>query len=58
MDRKDAIREAIKMAKKNDVVIVTGKGSEPYMRLEKGKKISWSEREIIRGIINELKIEI
>ncbi|MHB9019857.1 MAG: Mur ligase family protein [Minisyncoccota bacterium] len=58
IDRKDAIREAIKMAKKNDVVIVTGKGSEPYMRLEKGKKISWSEREIIRGIINELKIEI
>lgn len=58
MDRKDAIREAIKMAKKNDVVIVTGKGSEPYMRLEKGKKISWSEREIIRGIVNELKIEI
>jgi len=28
------------------------------MRLEKGKKISWSEREIIRGIINELQIEI
>jgi len=58
MDRKDAIREAIKMAKKNDVVIVTGKGSEPYMRLEKGKKIPWSEREVIREIINELKIEI
>ena len=58
LDRKDAIREAIKMAKKNDVVIVTGKGSEPYMRIEKGKKISWSEREIIRGIVNELKIEI
>lgn len=58
IDRKDAIRQAIKMAKKNDVVIVTGKGSEPYMRLEKGKKISWSERDVIRGIINELKIEI
>ncbi len=58
IDRKDAIREAIKMAKKNDVVIVTGKGSEPYMRLENGKKIPWSERDIIRGIINELKIEI
>lgn len=58
IDRKDAIREAIKMAKKNDVVIVTGKGSEPFMRLEKGKKIPWSERDIIRGIINELQIEI
>ena len=52
------IKEAIKMAKKGDAVIITGKGSEPFMRLEKGKKIPWSEREIIEGILNELKIEI
>jgi len=58
LDRKDAIKCAIKLAKKNDAVIVTGKGSEPYMRLKNGKKIAWSEREIIKGIINDLKIEI
>lgn len=58
LDRRDAIREAIKTAKKNDAVIVTGKGSEPYMRLQKGKKIPWSEREIIKTVINQLKIEI
>ncbi len=58
IDRKDAIREAIVSAKKGDMVIVTGKGSEPYMRLAKGKKIPWSEREIIKEILNEIKIEI
>jgi len=58
IDRKDAIKEAVVSAKKGDVVIVTGKGSEPYMRLPKGKKIPWSEREIIKGILNEIKIEI
>jgi len=58
VDRKDAISEAIKMAKKNDAVIVTGKGSELYMRLAKGKKIPWSEREVIKNVLNQLKIEI
>lgn len=58
IDRKDAIRDAIKKAKENDVIIITGKGSEPYMRLAKGKKIRWNEREIIIDILNKLKIEI
>ncbi|MCL5017038.1 MAG: UDP-N-acetylmuramyl-tripeptide synthetase, partial [Patescibacteria group bacterium] len=58
MDRRDAIRDAIGMAQKNDVVIVTGKGSEPYMRLAKSRKIPWSEKDVIKNILNELKIEI
>jgi len=33
IDRKDAIKEAVLSAKKGDVIIVTGKGSESYMRL-------------------------
>jgi len=45
-------------AKKGDVIIVTGKGSEAYMRLANGKKIPWSEKEIIKQILNEIKIEI
>jgi UDP-N-acetylmuramoyl-L-alanyl-D-glutamate--2,6-diaminopimelate ligase len=58
LDRRDAIKEAIKIADKGDVVIVTGKGSEPYIRISKGKKIPWSEKEVIKNILNELKIEI
>ncbi len=58
LDRKKAIEEAVKMAKKNDMVIITGKGSEPYMRVKKGEKISWNEREIVLDILRKLKIEI
>ena len=58
LDRKDAIRTAIKMAKKDDFIIITGKGSEPYMRVAGGKKIPWNEREIARKILNNEKIEI
>jgi UDP-N-acetylmuramoyl-L-alanyl-D-glutamate--2,6-diaminopimelate ligase len=47
-DRKDAIKSAIKTASKNDVVIITGKGCEPWMCVAGGKKIAWNEREIVK----------
>jgi UDP-N-acetylmuramoyl-L-alanyl-D-glutamate--2,6-diaminopimelate ligase len=58
IDRKEAIRAAVKMAKKGDAVIITGKGSEPYMRIADGKKISWNEKEIVAKILNHETIEI
>jgi len=48
LDRKEAIKTAVKMAKSGDVVIITGKGSEPWMCLENGKKIPWDDRQIAR----------
>lgn len=44
LDRKNAILEAVKMAKPKDAVIITGKGSEAWIRVGKGKKIPWSEQ--------------
>ncbi|MDP3999475.1 MAG: UDP-N-acetylmuramoyl-L-alanyl-D-glutamate--2,6-diaminopimelate ligase [bacterium] len=58
MDRRDAIRAAVKTAKKGDTVIITGKGSEAYMRLANNKKIPWNEREIVSKILNNERIEI
>ncbi|MEI7424519.1 MAG: UDP-N-acetylmuramyl-tripeptide synthetase [Candidatus Staskawiczbacteria bacterium] len=46
LDRKEAINSALKLAKQGDVVIITGKGSEPWMCLENGKKIPWDDRQI------------
>jgi len=46
LDRKRAIREAIKMAKTGDVVVITGKGLEPWMCIAGGKKIPWDDRKI------------
>ena len=54
IDRKEAIEKAIKLAKSGDIVIITGKGSEPWMCLENGKKIPWDDRKIAKEILNNL----
>jgi UDP-N-acetylmuramoyl-L-alanyl-D-glutamate--2,6-diaminopimelate ligase len=48
LDRKKAIESAIKLAKPGEVVIITGKGSEPWMCVENGRKIPWDDRQIAR----------
>lgn len=50
-NRKEAIEKAIKMARDGDIVIVTGKGSETSMAVAGGKKIHWSDKEVVRDIL-------
>lgn len=52
-DRKEAIKKAIKLAQKGDVIVVAGKGHEDYQIL-KDKVIHFDEREVIADIIKEL----
>ncbi|OGL73309.1 hypothetical protein A3E39_01085 [Candidatus Uhrbacteria bacterium RIFCSPHIGHO2_12_FULL_60_25] len=54
LDRRDAIRLAMKMAKTGDVVLITGKGSEPVMAVAGGRKIPWSDAEEARKAILEV----
>ena len=56
LDRREAIREAIKLARPEDIVIITGKGSEPWMCVEKGKKIPWDDRQIVREEFKKLNL--
>ena len=46
LDRREAIRKAISLAKKNDIIIITGKGSEPWICVANGKKIPWSDAKV------------
>ncbi len=55
-DRREAIKEAFKSAKKGDVVALAGMGNENYRNMG-GKKEPWDEREVAREIISELKNE-
>lgn len=50
-DRREAIREALSLAKKGDVVVCTGKGSESFIHVAHGERIPWSEREVIEGLL-------
>lgn len=42
-DRREAIRHAISIATEGDVVIITGKGSETFIRTAHGEKMPWSD---------------
>ncbi len=44
MDRREAIRKAVALARPGDVVIGTGKGSEDWIHVAWGGKIPWNER--------------
>ena len=54
LDRREAIRNALSLAKPGDVVIITGKGCESWMCVAKGKKIAWDDREIVKQEFNKL----
>ena len=54
LDRREAISRALGLADDGDIIIATGKGSEPWMCLAHGKKIPWNEAEIVREEIKKL----
>jgi UDP-N-acetylmuramoyl-L-alanyl-D-glutamate--2,6-diaminopimelate ligase len=49
-DRTSAIKRAIEIARKDDVIVIAGKGHEDYQVL-KDKTIHFDEREIVLDII-------
>ncbi|MEN9852392.1 MAG: hypothetical protein RI996_335 [Candidatus Parcubacteria bacterium] len=48
LDRRAAIREAIELARAGDVIIITGKGTDPYIMIADGKKIPWDDATVAR----------
>ena len=46
LDRREAIGQALKLAKPGDVVILTGKGCEPWICVADGKKVAWDEKKV------------
>ncbi len=51
IDRRQAIGEALNLAKKGDAVVISGKGSEPYIRVAKGKRIPWSDVGVVKELL-------
>ncbi len=48
LDRRQAIHRALELAQAGEVVIITGKGCEPWLCLEGGRKIPWDDRKMVR----------
>ena len=56
LDRREAIGVALRLARPGDVLIITGKGSEPWMCVAGGKKIPWDDRKIVREELQNLSL--
>lgn len=48
MDRRLAIREALKLAQPGDFVIITGKGTDPYIMGPNGSRLPWNDSAVVR----------
>ena len=55
IDRREAIKEALKTAEEGDVVLVTGKGSESSICLKDGKRESWDDRVVVKEEFKKIK---
>ncbi len=53
VDRAFAIQEALKELKKDEVLMILGKGDEDYMEI-KGNKIHFDDREVVRLLLEKM----
>jgi UDP-N-acetylmuramoyl-L-alanyl-D-glutamate--2,6-diaminopimelate ligase len=58
LDRREAIKKALSLAKTQDLVLLTGKGAEQSICVAKGQKIPWDEREVAKEeIVDKMCID-
>lgn len=55
LDRRGAIAKAFSLAQENDLILITGKGSEQKMAV-KGGYIPWDDREVARQELKNLRV--
>lgn len=53
-NRRQAIKFAMRIAWKSDVVIIAGKGHETYQEVENGKKLYFDDKEIVKKLAEEM----
>ncbi len=55
LDRREAIREALKSATSGDTVVIIGKGAEPWIMGPDGSKIPWDDRKVVLEELNKMR---
>jgi UDP-N-acetylmuramoyl-L-alanyl-D-glutamate--2,6-diaminopimelate ligase len=54
MDRREAIHAALERAQLGDAVLITGKGTDPYLMEANGTKTPWSDAQVVREELTAL----
>lgn len=55
LDRREAIARALSLARTGDTVLITGKGTDPYIMGPNGTKIPWDDATVAREELEKLK---
>lgn len=55
MDRREAIAHALSLAHTGDAVLVTGKGTDPYIMEADDTRTPWSDAQVVREELTKLK---
>lgn len=56
LDRREAIKKALSLASSGDVIVITGKGCEPWICVKGGKKIPWDDRKVVKEEFQKLNL--
>ncbi|HXV27086.1 MAG TPA: UDP-N-acetylmuramoyl-L-alanyl-D-glutamate--2,6-diaminopimelate ligase [Candidatus Paceibacterota bacterium] len=51
LDRRQAIGNALADAKEGDIVVITGKGSETSIAVAGGKRVPWSDENVVKELL-------
>jgi UDP-N-acetylmuramoyl-L-alanyl-D-glutamate--2,6-diaminopimelate ligase len=54
LERRRAIREALREAREGDAVLITGKGTDPYIMGARGSKLEWSDKKVVEEELSKL----
>lgn len=57
VDRREAIRKACDFARAGDTVLITGKGTDPYIMGPHGTKEVWDDAEVAREELQKIRVE-
>ena len=55
MDRKEAIRHAIEVCPHDGYVLISGKGTDPFIMGPNGTKTPWSDAEVVTELLNQFE---
>ncbi|HWU24555.1 MAG TPA: UDP-N-acetylmuramyl-tripeptide synthetase [Candidatus Paceibacterota bacterium] len=55
MDRREAIRTALTLAQPGDAVLITGKGTDPYIMQANDTKLPWSDANVVKEELDNLR---
>ena len=58
VDRREAIRAALRAARPGDAVLVSGKGTDPFIMTANGAKTPWSDSRVVREELERLLAEL